>query len=337
MSRIVLGFIGLGYWGPNLIRNFHKQEGVRVKTVADLSEDRLAKIKGDFPSIARTTTNYQDLLNDKEIEAIVIATPVSSHFQLAKEALEAGKHVLVEKPMTATVAQAEELLEIAKRKKLTLMVDHTFLFSPQVEKIKELVDSGELGQLHYIDSTRINLGLFQSDINVVWDLAPHDFSIVNHLIGKKPISLSAQGFKHPGDSKEAIAYLTVRYPDDLFVHINVSWLSPVKMRLMLISGDKKMVAYDQIHPSEKIKVYDYGVKLKRSTETPFSPIYRAGDVWIPRTEAKEALEGVCKHFLDCIQSGEEPISGAEQGLLVVKLLASVDQSLQKGGQEIKIS
>ncbi len=334
--KLRVGVIGLGYWGPNLVRNFYKTPEVAVTSVADLSKKQLDKIAKDYPSVGMLTTNYKKLLKSTKVDAVAIATPVFTHFQIAKNALEAGKHVLIEKPMTSSVVEAEELINLAAKKNLILMVDHTFVYTSPVRKIKELLDSGEMGDLHYIDSTRINLGLFQSDINVVWDLAPHDFSIINFLIGKKPESLSAHGIKHPQDSKESLAYLTIRYPGNLLAHVNVSWFSPVKLRTMLITGSKKMIVYDHIHPSEKVKIYDYGVKINNLRGSAFNPSYRSGDVWIPKIDSKEGLEEVCQHFLESVINKKRPKTSGVEGLEVVKLLEAADKSLESHGVEVKI-
>jgi len=334
--KLRVGIIGLGYWGPNLVRNFYKIPEVEVAAVADLSKERLEKIAQDYPSIKILTKKPSDIFKSKDIDAVVVATPVHTHFKLALGALAAGKHVLVEKPMTRTVSEAERLIETASKKNLILMVDHTFVYSPPVKKIKELIEKGSLGRLHYIDSTRINLGLFQSDINVIWDLAPHDFSIINYLVGRKPQSLAAYGIKHPVDTKEAVAYLTIKYPNNILAHVNVSWFSPVKLRTMLIGGNKRMVVYDHIHPSEKIKIYDHGVKISNNKADPFNPVYRAGDISIPKIESGEALAEVCRHFVESIFNKKIPLTSGVEGLGVVKLLEASDRSLESNGVEVEI-
>lgn len=337
MSRLRVGIIGLGYWGPNLVRNFNKVKEVEVKAVADLSTQNLRELSNDYPFISIATNDPYELINSSEIDAVVIATPVQTHFKLAKKSLESGKHVLVEKPITSKVSEAEELINLASRKKLILMVDHTFVYSAPVKKIKELIDRGNIGKLHYIDSTRINLGLFQSDINVVWDLAPHDFSIINYLIGKKPLSLSTHGINHPEDNKEAVAYLNIKYPDNILAHVNVSWFSPVKLRNMLIGGSKKMIVYDHIHPSEKIKIYDHGVKINNKKGDPFNPAYRTGNISIPKLDSTEALYEVCKHFYRSIKENKKPLTSGLEGLEVIKLLEASDKSLRSRATEVRIS
>ncbi|MFH1671060.1 MAG: Gfo/Idh/MocA family oxidoreductase [Patescibacteria group bacterium] len=332
-----VGIIGYGYWGPNLVRNFFSVDGSTVSMVADLEEENLNKVRSVYPTI-RTTTNAKEVIEDPNTDAIAIATPVSSHYVLAKSAMNAGKHVFIEKPMTKTSAQAEELVELAKGKGLILMVDHTFVFTGAVRKMRELIESKELGDLYYFDSARINLGLLQQDINVIWDLAPHDLSILSYLVDENPDAVQAVGHKHVGNNQEELAFINISYPSGFHAHIRVSWLSPVKMRLMLIGGSKRMLVYDDVEPSEKVRVYDKGVNFDISGEevTAFTPIYRAADVLIPKLDRAEALKTGAMHFLDCIKSGKEPVTGGREGLQVVKLLEAASESLASGGSFIAL-
>jgi len=327
---IAIGIIGAGYWGPNLIRNFSGLENCRVKYVCDLDINRLSPIARQYPNI-KTTTLSQDLFGDAELDAVVIATPVFTHFKLAEQALEADKHVLLEKPMAASVRECEILRSLAEERKLALMVDHTFLYTGAVRKIKELVEQGELGELYYFDSERINLGLIQPDVNVLWDLAPHDISIMNHIFaGIKPVSVFAIGTRHVTKHAYEMAHLTVRFEQGIVGHIHASWLSPIKIRKILIGGSKKMVFYDDIHPSEKLKIYDKGVTVDFAQETSMTPIYRSGDVYIPRLDEEEALLREARHFLACIRAEAKPLTDASAGLAVVRILEAADASLNSG-------
>src|SRR5688572_4154762 len=300
MANINIGVIGYGYWGPNIVRNFFSAANCTVKAVADGRQERLAVLAKVFPSINGVKT-AEEIINDKEIDAVVVATPVFTHFALAKKALENGKHVLIEKPMTSTVAQAEELIELAAQKGLTLMADHTFLYTGAVQKMKELIDTGIVGTPSYFDSSRINLGLFQPDVNVLWDLAPHDISILTYLITETPMSINATGISHTHNNIENIAYMTVNYNSDFIAHFNVSWLSPVKVRQTLIGGDKKMLVYNDLEPSEKVRIYDTGFKHKTDEDkTKIMVDYRTGDVFIPKLNSQEALAGVAKDFVQSI-------------------------------------
>lgn len=327
---ITIGIIGAGYWGPNLIRNFSGLENCCVKYVCDLDINRLSPIAHQYPNI-KTTTQSRDIFGDAELDAVVIATPVFTHFKLAQQALEAGKHVLLEKPMAASVRECELLRSLAEERKLTLMIDHTFLYTGAVRKIKELVEQGELGELYYFDSERINLGLIQPDVNVLWDLAPHDISIMNHIFaGIKPVSVFAVGTKHVTKKVHEMAHLTVGFEQGIVGHIHASWLSPIKIRKILIGGSKKMVFYDDIHPSEKVKIYDKGVTVDFSQETSMTPVYRSGDVFIPRLDEEEALGREARHWLACIRGEAKPLTDASAGLAVVRILEAADASLSSG-------
>ena len=329
-----IGIIGYGYWGPNLVRNFSQVNNCAVSMVSDFRAERLAVVSKNYPAI-QVTTNPDDILLSAAINAVVIATPVFTHFDLAKKALQNGKHVLLEKPMTSTVKEAEDLISIAKEKGLLIMVDHTFLYTGAVQKIKSLITDGAIGNVQYFDSTRINLGLFQSDVNVLWDLAPHDISILNHLVGEKPYSVNATGVSHTGNEIENIAYLTVNYKSGFIAHFNCSWTSPVKIRMMLIGGDKKMLVFNDLEPTEKIRVYDAGYDHKTDEEKMRVLVdYRAGDVYIPKVDAREALFGMASDFVNSIQKGTRPVSDFESGLNVVKILEAAQLSIKQNGKEI---
>ncbi|MGK0289392.1 MAG: putative dehydrogenase [bacterium] len=334
-----IAVIGYGYWGPNLVRNFSWTEGITVKYVCDLNEDRLSKVNLLFPNVQKITTDIQEVMNDPEVEAVAIATPVHTHYDLAKQALLAGKHVLVEKPMTDSSKKAKELVDIAEEKGLTLMVDHTFLFTGAVRKIKELVDSGALGEIYYFDSVRVNLGLFQSDVNVVWDLAPHDLSIMRYVIDKKPVSVSATGVAHVGGSDlENIAYMNVYYDDNTLAHFHVNWLSPIKIRQVLIGGSEKMIVYDDMDNAEKVKVYDKGVDTNNDKDKIYQALlqYRIGDMYAPKLDGTEALKLECAHFLECIQEKKQPISDGKFGLEIVQMLEAAQISIKQQGTIIHL-
>jgi len=321
--------VGAGYWGPNLARNLLIQEEVERVFVCDIDESRLEKIKKLFPMI-ETETDFSKILQNREIEAVAIATPVSSHYTLAKQALEADKHLLVEKPMTSSSAEAIELISIAKERDLILMVDHTFIYTSAVAKMKELVDSGIVGDISYFDSTRINLGLFQHDVNVVWDLAPHDLSIMLHLMRERPVAVLATGIDHLGSGLEDIAYITLFFEENCMAHFHLSWMSPVKVRKTILGGTKKMIVYDDMEPDEKIKVYDKGIDIKTQEEINHAQVqYRIGDVHIPVVENSEALYSEMKHFIECIRSGTKPKTDGEYGLWVVKILEAAERSIKE--------
>ena len=333
---IKIGIIGFGYWGPNLVRNFSNQKDGVVTKIAESRTDRHLHISKLYPSL-KIVADSNELIHDKDVDAVVIATPVFSHFNLAKEALLAGKHVLLEKPMTASVDESKELIDLAKSKNLVLMVDHTFLYTGAVKKMKDLIDDNQLGKLQYFDSTRINLGLFQPDVNVLWDLAPHDISILNFLVNKKPYSVNATGVSHTNNGIENVAYLTVNYEDDFIAHFNCSWTSPVKVRSTLIGGDQKMLVYNDLEPSEKIRIYDTGYLHSSDEEKNRIMVdYRTGDVFIPKISSQEALFGVAYDFIDCIIHSKEPLANAELGLEVVKVLEASQQSIKNKGKEIII-
>jgi len=335
-DKINIAVIGVGYWGPNLVRNFSKLDNVKVYSVCDVNEDRLNLVKKDYPGV-KTTTDFSEVLNDPEVSAVALALPVRLHYDFAKRALLAKKHVLIEKPMTSSAIEAGDLVKIAREQSRILMVDHTFAYYGPVKRIKEIIDSGELGKIYYFDSQRINLGLIRTDVNVIWDLASHDISIMDLLIKDNPVSVSATGTSHIGSKKEELAHLMVNYDNGLVAHVHVSWLSPVKLRQIFIGGEEKMVYFDDIHPSEKIKIYDKNVKMDPSKETPFDPIYRSGEIRIPTYNMKEALLAECEHFVNCIINNEKPLTDGENGERVVKILEACDRSLKEKGKEISLT
>lgn len=325
---VKLGVIGYGYWGPNIVRNFSSHQDCTVTAVCDSNPVALARVLTQYPNI-RLMTNPDDIVRSPEIDAVAIVTPVSYHYELAKKALENGKHVFVEKPFTATSAQAEELVELAERMNLQIMVDHTFLFTGAVRKIKQLVDDGTLGPLYYYDSTRVNLGLFQHDVNVMWDLAPHDLSIMDYLVGLEPDLVVATGSAHV-NALEDVAHLTVYFPNNVLAHINVNWLSPVKVRTTLVGGQKKMLVWNDLDPAEKIRVYDKGADVK--TELGVHKLlvsYRSGDMWAPKVEELEALQLETRYFLDCVKNGTKPFNDGQAGMRVVRILEAAELSLKQ--------
>lgn len=336
MSRIRVGVVGYGYWGPNIVRNLVGLEQCEVVWVCDRNPKALARVQKLYPSI-RVTMDSADVITDPAIDAVAIITPVWTHFDLAKAALEHGKHVFVEKPFTSTSAQAEELIAIADRKNLRIMVDHTFLFTGAVKKIRELVDSGALGPLLYFDSSRINLGLFQHDVSVIWDLAPHDLSVMDHVIGMEPQGVVATGGTHFGKHAD-IAFLTVYFPNNVLAHINVNWMSPVKVRTTLIGGREKMLVWNDLDVDEKIKVYDKGVTVTNA-EGVYDLLvsYRSGDVWSPKVAQTEALSAELSYFMDCITGGDTPFNDGVAGLRVVRMLEAADRSLAERGEVVALA
>ena len=328
-----IGVIGYGYWGPNVVRNFSLQPDCTVTAVCDRDAAARTRASRLFPGIL-TTADARELTKAADIDAVAIVTPVSAHYELARQALENGKHVFVEKPFTATSSQGEHLLELAERNKLTIMVDHTFLFTGAVRKMKALLDEGVLGRLYYYDSTRVNLGLFQHDVNVVWDLAPHDLAIMDYLIGLEPERVVATGQAHL-NGHEDIAYVTLFFPNRVTAHINVNWLSPVKVRRTLVGGERKMLVWDDVEPTEKIKVYDKGVEMK-SREGIYNLLinYRSGDMWAPRVDQTEALQLETRYFVECVTSAQQPFNDGHAGLRVVKMLEAIQHSLNRGGEPV---
>jgi predicted dehydrogenase len=336
-NNVNIGVIGYGYWGPNLVRNFSEIPGVKVKTVSDFKPELIAKAQARYPAI-KVTTDCQDIFADSKIDAVVIATPVSTHFDLALAALQAGKHVLVEKPITTTSAQAMRLIEEAEKRNLVLMVDHTFVYTSAVHKMKDLIATNALGDIYYYDSVRVNLGLFQRDVNVIWDLAVHDLSIMNYVLPSQPYAVSATGINHVPGGSENIAYLTLFFENNLIAHINVNWLAPVKLRRTLIGGSQKMIVFDDLEPSEKVKVYDRGITINGNAENVYQMLigYRSGDMWAPQLDITEALRTEGLHFIRCIEQGEKPITDGEAGLRVVRILEAATQSMKKQGRLIEL-
>ena len=331
-----IGVIGYGYWGPNLVRNFAEAGGVEVRWCADQRRDRLALASRRHPSI-RTTEDARQIFDDPEVDAVVIATPVATHHPLAMQALERGKHVLVEKPISRNAAEGREMMERAEKKGLVLMVDHTFIYTGAVRKMKEILDSGEIGELQYLDSVRINLGLFQSDVDVLWDLAPHDLAILTHLVPKPPQFVSATGADHTGSGFVDVAYMTVSFEGNFIAHLHANWLSPVKIRHMLIGGSRRMLVYDDMEPSEKVRVYDRGVTVTTEEGIHKTLVdYRTGDMWAPKLDNREALALECQHFLECIRSRTTPQSDARAGLQVVRILEAAQKSLAAGGTPVAV-
>jgi len=330
---IRFGVIGYGYWGPNVVRNLHSLEGSRIVTICDQSANALKRAKQIYPHV-EMTRNSDDVVTSADVDAVAVVTPVWTHYELAKKALLNGKHVFVEKPLTSTVEQAEELIELAERKNLSIMVDHTFLFTGAVRKIRQLIDDGTLGDLYYYDSTRVNLGLFQHDINVVWDLAPHDLSIMDHVIRARPEAIVATGECHLNGFVD-VAFITVYFPQNFIAHINVNWLSPVKVRTTLIGGEKKMLVWNDLEADEKIKVYDKGVQMTNNQGVyDLLVSYRSGDMWSPKVEQAEALKVELSHFRECILNGKRPANDGIAGLRVVKMLQAADQSIREKGKAI---
>lgn len=333
-SEIRVAVVGLGYWGPNLLRNFSHIKNVNVVYGCDLLKENLSKLSLEYPSV-KFITNFNDILNDNSIDLVAIATPLSTHFELAKKALNANKHVLLEKPMVNNSKEAKYLISLAKKKKKILMVGYTFIYSEPIKKIEKIIKSGQLGKIYYFDSNRINLGLLQKDVSVVWDLACHDLSILHYLFSKRPISIQTFGSKYVNTKHNEIAHLIIRYKDNITAHINVSWLSPVKIRSIVIGGSKKMITYDDISPNEKVRIYEKSITLKKTKITPFSPAYRSGDVIIPYINQTESLKNELEHLINCIRNKKNPITDGEMGLEIIKLLEASDKSL-KLKSEIKI-
>jgi predicted dehydrogenase len=334
---INVGVIGYGYWGPNLVRNFHETPGSQVKAVCDLDPRRLSLAQKRYPSLF-TSTDHRELLKNPAIDVIAIATPVAAHYPLALEALKAGKHILLEKPMTQSSEQALRLMEEAAKRNLTLMVDHTFVYTSAVRKIKELVAGGSLGEIYYYDSTRINLGLFQSDVNVIWDLAAHDVSILHYLFENLPCAISATGINHIPGSPENMAFLTIFFESNLIAHIHVNWLAPVKVRRTLLGASRKMVIYDDLEMSEKIKIYDKGITVNDNGESIHQLLigYRSGDMWAPNLPVTEALRTEAEHLVYCLEHGERPQTDGEAGFRVVQILEAATRSVRLQGQPVEL-
>jgi predicted dehydrogenase len=329
-----IAVIGYGYWGPNLVRNF-LAVGADVVYIADKNEKRLALAKHTYPTVI-AANDIETILNDTKIDAVAVALPVSFHYQTARKALLAGKHVLVEKPMTESRQTTEELIEIAQRKNKVLMCDHTFLYTGAVRKIHRLISENTIGCLQYFDSIRINLGLFQKDVNVLWDLAPHDISILSYVTNEHPVSVSASGISHTKNGIENIAYMSLFYQSNFIAHINVSWVSPVKVRRMMIGGNEKTIVYDDIEPTEKVKIYDSGYTISSSDANIFMVDYRIGDIYIPKLDTTEALNGMARDFYNAVTKSIKPASDSYLALDVVTILEAAEKSIKNGGKEYKL-
>lgn len=332
-----LGVIGYGYWGPNLVRNFMEAPGSTVVAVCDLRPERLNQLTNRYPSI-KTCTDTEELLGDPQIDAVAIATPVSTHFDLALEALRAGKHVLVEKPLAANSDQALQLIEEAATLKRVLMVDHTFVYTGAVRKIRELITDNQLGEIYYYDAVRVNLGLFQHDVNVIWDLAIHDLSIMDYVLPSRAVAVSATGISNIPGQPENVAYITLFFGNPQIAHVHVNWLTPVKVRHTLIGGSDKMILYDDLEPSEKVKIYDKGVRVSQSPEDVYEMLvsYRSGDMWAPRLDTTEALHTEALHFIDCIKNDKQPETDGQAGLRLVRIVEAAERSLRARGELIEI-
>ena len=334
-NMIRVGVIGYGYWGPNIVRNLHGLESTRVEMVCDSNPSALARVRKAYPGV-RTASDAREVLRSPDVDAVAVITPVWTHYELAKVALENGKHVFIEKPFTSTSEQGEELIELAARKNLTIMVDHTFLFTGAVRKIRELIESGSLGDLYYYDSLRVNLGLFQHDVSVLWDLAPHDLSIMDHLIHTEAEAIVATGERHL-NGVEDVAFMTIYFPGSVIAHINVNWLSPVKIRTTLIGGQKKMVVWNDLVADEKVRVYDKGVQIATGEGIRNMLVsYRTGDMWAPQVQQLEALQVELGYFADCVLNKNVPFNDGHAGLRVVRMLEAAESSIQKRGELVRV-
>ncbi|HET6347509.1 MAG TPA: Gfo/Idh/MocA family oxidoreductase [Candidatus Krumholzibacteria bacterium] len=334
---IRIGVIGCGYWGPNLIRNFSHLKGSEVLICSDLSEERLGHMRSLYPKI-ETTTDYKRILAHKDVDAVVVATPPETHCHLATEALRAGKHVFVEKPLALSSAEGASMVAEAEKAGRVLLAGHTFVYTAAVNKIKEVVDSGELGEIFYVSTTRVNLGIFQEHVNVVWDLAPHDVSILNYILDRMPESVATQASCCIRKNVEDVAFMTMRYPGNVLAHVHVSWLNPNKIRSTTVVGSRKMLVYDDISALEKIRIYDKGVTVTPHYDTfgEFQLSYRYGDILIPRLDDAEPLKVACQHFIDCVEKGARPRSSGAHGLDVVRVLEAAVASIREGGRVIDV-
>lgn len=334
---ITIGVIGYGYWGPNLVRNFSETPGLKVACVSDLRAERLERVTARYPTV-QTTVNHAELIKNPAIDVVAIATPVFSHFDLAMQALKAGKHVFVEKPLTMSYEQSVRLIDEAEKRNLVLMVDHTFVYTGGVRAIKKMVENNEMGELYYYDSVRVNLGLFQRDVDVIWDLAVHDLSIMDYIFDFKPVAISATGARHVPGQLDNIAFLTLFYESSFIAHIHVNWLAPIKLRKTLISGNQKMIVFDDLEPSEKVKVYDKGISLNNSDAKykDMSINYRTGDMLSPKLDMTEALTIEANHLVDCITNSKRPLTDGHMGARVVKVMEAASKSLAEKGKLINL-
>lgn len=334
---IKVGVVGCGYWGPNLVRNLRQAQDCDLKVLCDLNETRLSHMRRLYPEVA-TTRRFEDLLENPELDALAIATPVRFHHEMAKAALNAGKHVFIEKPIARTEAEAQELVDLAKIQGLVLMVGHTFLFSPAVRRMKEIIDAGDIGQVQYVSARRLNLGLFQKDINVAWDLAPHDISILLYLLGESPLSVSCQGSSHVSRGIEDVTMMYLNFPKNRCAFVQNSWLDPKKVRQMTVIGSRRMIVYDDTEPLEKLKIYDARVEVPPHYDTfaEFTYSYHYGDAYVPYIKQDEPLKLECQHFIDCVRKGTEPVTSGHLGLEVVKILEAADKSLKLQGGSVSL-
>ena len=336
-NTLKTGVVGCGYWGPNLVRNLSQAEDCKLKMLCDVSEARLNHMRRLYPEVA-TTQRFENLLEDPQLDAVIIATPVRFHYDMAKAALSVGKHVFIEKPIARTEAEAEELVNLAESQGLVLMVGHTFLFSPAVRRMKEIIDAGDIGQVQYISARRLNLGLFQKDINVAWDLAPHDISILLYLLEESPLSVSCQGNSHMGRGIEDVTMMYLNFRKNRCAFIHNSWLDPKKVRQMTVVGSRRMIVYDDTEPLEKLKIYDARVEVPPHYDTfaEFTYSYHYGDAYVPYIKQDEPLKLECQHFVDCIRKGREPLTSGRLGLDVVKILEAADESLKQQGASVSL-
>jgi predicted dehydrogenase len=329
-SAIKVAAVGCGYWGPNVIRNLSEVPGFDLRWICDADPKRLAPVAARYPA-AKPTTRIDDVFGDASVQAIYLATPVSTHYDLARRALNLGKHVLIEKPLATTIEEAEELANLAESRRLTLLVGHTFVFSPPVRKIKELIDSGMLGPIYYVETTRVNLGLFQKDVSVVWDLGPHDISILNYWFDEVPVHVTARGRSYLGEALEDVAFLTLEYPSGILAQLQISWLAPSKLRRTSIVGRQKMIVYDDLEPVEKVKIFDRGVDRQPASFGEFQLTYRSGDILSPRLDTTEPLRIECEHFLECIRTGRTPDASPRSGVDVVRVIHAAERSMRCRG------
>lgn len=339
MEKLInIGVVGCGYWGPNLIRNYRGLRDCRMKIMCDLSEDRLKHLNSLYPEI-ETETSFDRMLKDGDLDVIVIATAVNYHYPLAKASLLAGKHTFIEKPLASSSEQCQELIDIAQQKGLVLMVGHTFLYSPPIQRIKEIVDAGDIGEIRYISARRLNLGLFQKDINVAWDLAPHDLSIILHIMGERPLTVNCTGSAHITPGVEDVTAMFLQFKNNCSAIVHSSWLDPRKIREMTIVGSKRMIVYDDISAQEKIKIFDTRVDRPPHYDTlaEFHYAYHYGDIYSPYVKQEEPLKTECQHFLDCIKEGKVPLTNGAKGMEVVKILEASSESLEKGGAPVELS
>jgi predicted dehydrogenase len=330
LTPVRVAAVGCGYWGPNVIRNLYSLPGFELNWVCDIDAQRLSPVAARYPAV-RSTTEIDDIFEDPSVDAVYLSTPVSTHYELVKRALESGKHVLVEKPLATTVQQAEALADLAARTGLTLMVGHTFVFSPPVRKVKELIEAGQIGPIYYIETTRVNLGLFQKDVSVLWDLGPHDVSILNYWLDEVPVRVTARGRSFHGETLEDVAFLILEFPSGTLAQVQISWLAPSKLRRTSIVGRHRMVVYDDLEPVEKVKIFDRGVDRQPASYGEFQLTYRSGDILSPRLDTTEPLYLECAHFLECIQTGREPDTSPRSALEVVRVIQAAERSLHLDG------